>query len=195
MSTEERPRWIFQTWKHTLDWPSNINKGEKIVLISTVPLIAILIQVGQSTNEVNVTCYVYHKGDIQMTLIQTSDYDDGVEVPALEVNGVMGDIKVARFVLKNPQQFNGQSFFCEGSNGLSSQNEAVIEQVSGNDYFTSEWSEWSKCNDVKNMEMAFRTRKTGDGNSKMQSRYCRCSDLKEPPSPRFVSKQKSTSLK
>ena len=140
--------------------------------------------------EVNVTCYIYHKGDIEMTLVQTSDYGDGVEVPAIEVNEVMGDIKVATFVLKNPRQFNGQSFFCEGSNGLSSPNEAVIEQVSGNDYFTSEWSEWSKCNDVKGGEMAFRERRKADGNPIMQSRYCRCSDLKDLPSPRFVSKQK-----
>ena len=125
-----------------------------------------------------------------MTLVQTSDYGDGVDVPATEVNEVMGDIKVATFVLKNPKQFNGQSFFCEGSNGLSSPNEAVIEQVSGNNYFTSEWSEWSKCEDVKNKEMAFRTRRKGHGNPIMQSRYCRCSDLKELPSPRFVSKQK-----
>ena len=46
------------------------------------------------------------------------------------------------------------------------------------------------CDDVKNKEMAFRTRRKGDGNPIMQSRYCRCSDLKDLPSPRFVSKQK-----
>ena len=68
--------------------------------------------------EVNVTCYIYHKGDIEMTLVQFSDYDDGERIPAIEVDEVMGDIKVATFVLKNPKQFNGQSFFCEGSNIL-----------------------------------------------------------------------------
>lgn len=120
-----------------------------------------------------------------MNLVQSTDYGDGVEIPATEVSEVMGDIKVAKFVLTNPKQFNGQSFYCEGSNGLSSANEAVIEQVSGNNYFTGEWSEWSKCNDIKSKEMAFRTRKKADGGEILQSRYCRCSDLKELPSPRF----------
>ena len=136
--------------------------------------------------EVNVTCYIYHKGDIEMNLVHMDEWDE-VKIRAIEVNEVMGDIKVARFVLRNPQQFDGESFFCQGSNGLSSPNEAVIEKVYDKEYFTSEWSEWSKCNDIKNNELAFRTRRKANGEVPLQSRYCRCSDLKELPSPRFVS--------
>ena len=141
-------------------------------------------QVGQDTQEVNISCYIYHKGYIQMTLTQITDYDDGIELSAKEVSEVMGDIKVATFVLQNPKQYYGQSFYCSANNDLSSPNEALIQQASGQDYYISEWSEWTKCDDVKNKELVFRNRRKGNGKEALQSRYCRCSDLKELPSPR-----------
>ena len=79
------------------------------------------------------------------------------------------------------------SFECSTENGsYTSPNVVTIKEVSDNSHFISEWTEWSKCSDVKNKTMTFRTRRAANGNEAMQSRYCRCSDLKELPSPRFV---------
>ena len=110
-----------------------------------------------------------------------------IEIQAEEVTEVMDDIKVARFVLKNPKQYHENSFECSAANGsYTSPNVVTIKEVSDDDYFISEWTEWSKCSNVKNKTMTFRTRRAANGNEAMQSRYCRCSDLKELPSPRFV---------
>ena len=124
------------------------------------------------------------------------DYDENdtytqqfldIEIQAEEVTEVMDDIKVARFVLKNPKQYHENSFECSAANGsYTSPNVVTIKEVSDDDYFISEWTEWSKCSDVNNKTMTFRTRTAANGNESMQSRYCRCSDLKELPSPRFV---------
>ena len=121
-----------------------------------------------------------------MTLMQDDDFDNGIQIAPKEVAEVLGNIKVATFVLQNPIQYFDQTFFCLGSDGVSSSNKAEIKSASGLDYYISEWSQWARCNDMKDKESTYRIRRKADGNEVLQSRYCRCSDLKELPSPRFV---------
>lgn len=117
-----------------------------------------------------------------MKLIQVND-EESVTLPE-DVNKVVGDIHVARFVLENPKQYYGQKFYCYESNGFTSPNDVSIQKASGNDYFVGEWSEWAGCTDVKHKTN--RTRTKGNGEKIFQKRYCRCSDLKELPSPRYT---------
>lgn len=103
----------------------------------------------------------------------------------------MGDIAIAKFVLPDPKRFDGQELLCINmANGLVSPNNASIKFISDGNYQIGEWSEWSKdCYDVMNETKVFRKRMMNNtGNNgvevEVQSRYCRCSDLHELPSPR-----------
>ena len=117
--------------------------------------------------------------------MEEDDYDEGLVIQAFSTTEVLGDIKEATFNLRNPGQFAGKSFYCSGSNGNDSPNILNINEASPKEnYFTSSWTEWSKCNDVKNNELVFRSRMKSDGTSIFQNRYCRCSDLQVLPSPR-----------
>lgn len=92
---------------------------------------------------------------------------------------------MAKFVIEDFRQFQNEHLYCKGPNELLSPNKVVIERVSA-DYFISEWSEWSKCNDVNTKELVVRTRHMAKGNLYSESRYCRCNDLKQLPSPRYL---------
>ena len=126
-------------------------------------------------------------GDIDLTLVKDVEDDeyDEVEIPAFSTTEVLGDIKEATFYLRNPSKFAGKRFYCSGSNGKDSTNTLNINKASPNvNYFISSWTEWSKCEDVKNNELVFRSRMKSDGTRILQDRYCRCSDLQVLPSPR-----------
>ena len=107
-----------------------------------------------------------------------------ISIEAKRSYQVAGDIKVAIFELENPILYLNKSFLCRSSVTISP-NHVFIKRV--DDYFLSEWSEWSSCSNVNNKELVARTRKMADGSLYAQSRYCRCSDLDKLPSPRFSS--------
>ena len=57
------------------------------------------------------------------------------------MNDLIGNVREARFIIKNPTKLNGKTFFC-GNDDYESPNNVTIK-VSG-EYFTNEWTEWSK---------------------------------------------------
>ena len=129
-------------------------------------------------------CYIYFRDAIELIFVQSDDYGEETEFEASDIID-MGNIKAARFVIDNPKQFDGKVFYCKGNDDYFSANEAGVKVTSdSHDYFVSQWSEWSKCEDMNGNNTVSRHRKRGDGSNVEQTRYCRCSDLSELPSPR-----------
>ena len=115
------------------------------------------------------------------------DSDIELNIEAKEVDTVIDNIKVARFELNNPEQLaliRDLRLYCgDGDREFESPNDVHIQNSPNDDYFTSEWSEWARCNDVT--DRTNRSRSKANGEEVWQSRYCTCSLLKELPSPRY----------
>ena len=58
-----------------------------------------------------------------------------------EMNDLIGNVREAKFILKNPKEFVGKTFFC-GNDDYESANNVTIK--ASEEYFTNEWTEWSK---------------------------------------------------
>ena len=61
--------------------------------------------------------------------------------PPSEMNDLIGNVREARFIIKNPTELDGKTLFC-GYDDYESANNVTIK-ASG-EYFTNEWTEWSK---------------------------------------------------
>ena len=118
-----------------------------------------------------------------MTLNHYGD-EETIEIQAADVSEVMGDIKAVTFNLTRDNV--GQDFYCVTDDGLHSPNTAPVKDFGGDNYFVTEWSEWTKCSDVGNKILVNRRRRLGNDKHAIQSRYCRCSDLEVLPSPRYI---------
>ena len=57
------------------------------------------------------------------------------------MNDLIGNVREARFIIKNPTELDGKTFFCLNDDYESANN--VTIKASG-EYFTNEWTEWSK---------------------------------------------------
>ena len=57
------------------------------------------------------------------------------------MNDLIGNVREAKFILKNPKEFVGKTFFC-GNDDYESANNVTIK--ASEEYFTNEWTEWSK---------------------------------------------------
>lgn len=101
------------------------------------------------------------------------------------IKPIMGDIKEAKFILNSPQKYDGKKIFCSANNGQSSHS-VTIDYVRHKEYFINEWTQWSSCKNVNSSNTVTRRRKMANDEFVDQKRYCRCSDVKPIPSPRYV---------
>ena len=97
---------------------------------------------------------------------------------------IWNDLKMTTFTVKNPYQHIGK-YFCSTSDGIESLNQ--VEFIETQSSIWSQWSEWSKCEVVR--EEKVKRVRFDEKNTKrrqIQKRFCRCSDLKELPHPRYM---------
>ena len=98
----------------------------------------------------------------------------------------MADIREARFILKDPLQYRDHEFHCVEDTMQRISNSIVVREVSYENYFVTEWSEWSRCDDLNQTSQVYRSRKKSNDITVVQERYCKCSDIRPLPSPRSV---------
>ena len=96
---------------------------------------------------------------------------------------IWNDLKMTTFTVKNPYQHIGK-YFCSTSEGIESLNQ--VEFIETQSSIWSQWSEWGKC-ELVGEEIVKRVRFDEQNKRRqIQKRFCRCSDLKELPRPRYV---------
>ena len=123
-----------------------------------------------------------------LTLLHSAPNNEKEILPAVDIKEIMADIREARFILKDPLQYRNTEFHCVEDARQHISNSIVIREEIGENYFVTEWSEWSRCSDLNQTSQVYRRRKKSNDNSVEEERYCKCSDIRPLPSPRSVLK-------
>ena len=98
---------------------------------------------------------------------------------------ISNDLKMTTFTVRNPYQHIGK-YFCITSEGVESLNRVEFKKTRNSSSIWNQWSDWSKC-ELVGEEKVKRVRVDEKNKGRqIQKRFCRCSDLKELPRPRYV---------
>ena len=135
------------------------------------------IEVNNQTDSIEFHCLVSNE-ELDLTIVNKNHSQKLLETNSKSVS-VVNDMKIVKFVLENPYEKLGK-YYCKNSNGIESSD--VLDISESQDTWTS-WTPWSKCTNVQ-VEKVTRSRNSSSGQTEIQNRFCRCSDLKELPRPR-----------
>ena len=154
------------------------------------------IPVGPQTDIFEVSCFSSNSlAKLQLTVSDEydySNYNDGYDYSNdlnknvnFEPNeeSVKGSIVEAKFKIENANSFIGKSFYC--SDQHTNKESLNVANVVASTVQYSAWSNWTTCENV-GADKVSRQRSTNQPTNPIetQTRYCRCSDLAVPPSPR-----------
>ena len=134
-------------------------------------------------NKVEIVCYS-RNSSARLQLIAYDEYDYGEEevVPLKpNITSARGNIMEAKFIIEDARDSNGTSFYCFDQ--YSNKESPNLATVVATEHQYSEWSAWSSCEDV-GKDKTKRRRTVDQDSTETQTRFCRCSDLSVPPSPR-----------
>ena len=141
------------------------------------------IAVGPQTDIFEVSCF--SSNSLAKLKLADDSYDGYGENVFLEPNeeSVKGSIVEAKFKFENANSFIGKSFYC--SDQHTNKESLNVANVVAYTVQYSAWSNWSTCENV-GVDKVSRQRSTNQPTNPIetQTRYCRCSDLAVPPSPR-----------
>jgi hypothetical protein len=142
------------------------------------------INVDQQVISVKIQCFVTNP-TVDLTLMKNGrkiilqDHEFKVSVE------VVNDIKKAEFEIFQPFSDKIGKFYCVNSqDGIESVNFVEINQNQQNHPVWSDWSAWSKCDNV-GVDQVIRSRNSSIRQNDTQTKFCQCSDLKELPRPRY----------
>ena len=141
------------------------------------------IAVGPQTDIFEVSCF--SSNSLAKLKLADDSYDGYGENVFLEPNeeSVKGSIVEAKFKFENANSFIGKSFYC--SDQHTNKESLNVANVVASTVQYSAWSIWTTCENV-GVDKVSRQRSTNQPTNPIetQTRYCRCSDLAVPPSPR-----------
>ena len=141
------------------------------------------IAVGPQTDIFEVSCF--SSNSLAKLKLADDSYDGYGENVFLEPNegSVKGSIVEAKFKFENANSFIGKSFYC--SDQHTNKESLNVANVVASTVQYSAWSNWTTCENV-GVDKVSRQRSTNQPTNPIetQTRYCRCSDLAVPPSPR-----------
>ena len=141
------------------------------------------IAVGPQTDIFEVSCF--SSNSLAKLKLADDSYDGYGENVFLEPNeeSVKGSIVEAKFKFENANSFIGKSFYC--SDQHTNKESLNVANVIASTVQYSAWSNWTTCENV-GADKVSRQRSTNQLTNPIetQTRYCRCSDLAVPPSPR-----------
>ena len=141
------------------------------------------IAVGPQTDIFEVSCF--SSNSLAKLKLADDSYDGYGENVFLEPNeeSVKGSIVEAKFKFQNANSFIGKSFYC--SDQHTNKESLNVANVVASTVQYSAWSNWTTCENV-GVDKVSRQRSTNQPTNPIetQTRYCRCSDLAVPPSPR-----------
>ena len=110
---------------------------------------------------------------------------NSAEISVKSTRILSGDIKQVKFSVNSPKF--GANVSCVSSlAGVQSLNSLEILEAGANSW--AEWAEWSKCDGEPQKSRVWRSRSrlSSQGRTQVQERFCRCSDLKDLPRPRYL---------
>ena len=141
------------------------------------------IAVGPQTDIFEVSCF--SSNSLAKLKLADDSYDGYGENVFLEPNeeSVKGSIVEAKFKIEDANSFIGKSFYC--SDQHTNKESLNVANVVASTVQYSAWSNWTTCENV-GVDKVSRQRSTNQPTNPIetQTRYCRCSDLAVPPSPR-----------
>ena len=139
------------------------------------------IAVGPQTDIFEVSCF--SSNSLAKLKLADDSYDGYGENVFLEPNeeSVKGSIVEAKFKFENANSFIGKSFYC--SDQHTNKESLNVANVVASTVQYSAWSNWTTCENV-GVDKVSRQRTVNQDSIEIQTRYCRCSDLAVPPSPR-----------
>ena len=131
-----------------------------------------------SLNNVNIFCYSSNSS-AKLKLIAEND-EEIVTFQPIELSS-KDSIAEAKFTIEDAKDYAGTSFYCSDDYAGTASPNSATALASENQH--SEWSDWSTCENVGKDKVSRRRSGNQDSNN-VQTRFCRCSDLSNPPSPR-----------
>ena len=124
----------------------------------------------------------YYAYDASNNFDGNNDYHFNVTLKPND-ESVKGSIIEAKFKIEDANSFIGKSLYC--SDQHTDRESLNVANVVASTVQYSAWSNWTTCENV-GADKVSRQRSTNQPTNPIetQTRYCRCSDLAVPPSPR-----------
>ena len=121
------------------------------------------------------------------------DEDDSLEIQTFDKTSTFeSKVLVTTFTIRKPEKYLGK-LYCQSSDRDHQALSRFPLELKEATRVTlwSQWTSWSKCEDKARVGIDKVTRSRQGQTIETQERYCRCSDLKELPRPRYIFRLRS----